>query len=83
MVDGPLLRTTQGSQTDYWNGSRAVDELTCAIGRGATGATSDPSIVLEVMWPEGSARRARPADASRYPAYSHQQIVMLAGERGR
>ena len=49
MVDSPLLRTTQGSPTDYWNDSCAVDELTYAIERGATGATSNPSIVLEVM----------------------------------
>ena len=49
MVDSPLLRTTRDSQTDYWNDSCAVDELTYAIDRGATGATSNPSIVLEVM----------------------------------
>jgi len=49
MVDCPLLRTTQDSQTDYWNDSCAVDELSYAIDRGATGATSNPSIVLEVL----------------------------------
>ena len=49
MVDSPLLRTTQGSGTDYWNDSCAVDELAYAIDRGATGATSNPSIVLEVL----------------------------------
>lgn len=54
MVDGPLLRTTQNSETDYWNDSCGVDELTYAIDRGATGATSNPSIVLEVMKKEKS-----------------------------
>src|ERR1035437_8649973 len=49
MVDSPLLRTTRDSETDYWNDSCAVDELTYAIDRGATGATSNPSIVLEVL----------------------------------
>jgi transaldolase len=49
MVDSPLLRTTQGSGTDYWNDSCAVDELAYAIDRGATGATSNPGIVLEVL----------------------------------
>ncbi len=49
MVDSPLLRTTQDSGTDYWNDSCAVDELAYAIDRGATGATSNPSIVLEVL----------------------------------
>jgi transaldolase len=48
-VDGPLLRTALGGHTDYWNDSCAVDELAYAIERGATGATSNPSIVLEVM----------------------------------
>jgi len=40
---------TLGGHTDYWNDSCAVDELVYAIDRGATGATSNPSIVLEVM----------------------------------
>ena len=48
-VDCPLMRTAQLGPTDYWNDSCAVDELAYAIERGATGATSNPSIVLEVM----------------------------------
>lgn len=47
--DSPLLRMTQETPTQYWNDSCAVDELTYAIQRGATGATSNPSIVLDVM----------------------------------
>ena len=35
--------------TDYWNDSCATAELEYAIARGATGATSNPSIVLEVL----------------------------------
>jgi transaldolase len=49
LVDSPLLRTVTGRPTDYWNDSCAVDELEYAIARGATGATSNPSIVLEVL----------------------------------
>ncbi|MGZ6268828.1 MAG: transaldolase family protein [Candidatus Limnocylindrales bacterium] len=49
MLDSPLLRTAQLGPTDYWNDSCAVDELAYAIERGATGATSNPSIVLEVI----------------------------------
>ncbi len=49
MVDSPLLRMTQETPTQYWNDSCAVDELAYAVERGATGATSNPSIVLEVM----------------------------------
>jgi transaldolase len=48
-LESPLLRMTQETPTQYWNDSCAVDELTYAIERGATGATSNPSIVLEVM----------------------------------
>lgn len=49
IVDSPLLRMTQETPTRYWNDSCAVDELAYAIERGASGATSNPSIVLEVM----------------------------------
>lgn len=45
----PLLRMTRETPTQYWNDSCAVDELAYAIERGATGATSNPSIVLDVM----------------------------------
>jgi transaldolase len=49
MIDSPMLRTVQGRPTDYWNDSCSVDELEYAIQRGATGATSNPSIVFEVL----------------------------------
>ena len=48
-LDSPLLRMTEQTPTQYWNDSCAVDELTYAVERGATGATSNPSIVLDVM----------------------------------
>ena len=44
-----MLRTVADGPTEYWNDSCAVDELEYAIARGATGATSNPSIVLEVL----------------------------------
>lgn len=47
--DSPLLRMTQATPTDYWNDSCAVEELVYAVDRGATGATSNPVIVGEVM----------------------------------
>jgi transaldolase len=49
MVESPLLRMTQETPTQYWKDSCAVAELEYAVARGATGATSNPSIVLEVM----------------------------------
>lgn len=54
MVDGPLLRMVERTATDYWNDSCAIDELEYAVARGASGATSNPSIVLEVMKKEKS-----------------------------
>ena len=49
LIDSPLSRTVTGRPTDYWNDSCAIAELEYAIARGATGATSNPSIVLEVL----------------------------------
>ena len=44
-----LGRMVETTPTDYWNDSCAVDELTYAVERGGTGATSNPVIVGEVM----------------------------------
>jgi transaldolase len=49
LVDSPLARMVEATSTDYWNDSCAVAELEYAIARGATGATSNPTIVVEVM----------------------------------
>ena len=71
-LDSPLLRMTQETPTQYWNDSCAVDELAYAVERGATGATSNPSIVLDVMKKEkahwvaaGSRARRREPDVDR------------------
>ena len=53
-LDSPLLQMTRQTPTQYWNDSCAVEELTYAVARGATGATSNPSIVLEVLKKEGA-----------------------------
>lgn len=45
----PLLETVTTTATDYWNDSCSVEELTYAIARGAVGATSNPTIVLNVL----------------------------------
>lgn len=48
-IDSPLLRMVRETPTDYWNDSCAVSELEYAVARGATGATSNPTIVHEVL----------------------------------
>jgi transaldolase len=47
----PLHRTAL-TATDYWNDSCSIAELTYAIERGAVGATSNPTIVGEVLGKE-------------------------------
>ena len=44
-----LHQMTQQFPTDYWNDSCSVEELTYAIGHGAVGATTNPTIVYNVL----------------------------------
>ncbi len=46
---GRLAEMAATTATDYWNDSCSVEELTYAVARGATGATSNPTIVGEVL----------------------------------
>jgi transaldolase len=54
-IDGPLLRTVRDTPTEIWNDSCAVAELEWAIARGATGATTNPTIVGDVLKAEHDA----------------------------
>ncbi len=54
-TQSPLYRTTHTTQTDYWNDSCGSDELAYAIRNGAVGATTNPSIVLNVLKKEYAA----------------------------
>ncbi|MBI5305302.1 MAG: transaldolase family protein [Chloroflexi bacterium] len=45
----PLHQTVTTTVTDYWNDSCAVEELTYALEHGAVGATTNPTIVLDVL----------------------------------
>ena len=44
-----LLEMTQKFETQYWNDSCSIKELTYALERGATGATTNPVIVKGVL----------------------------------
>ena len=55
----PLHETVTTTATDYWNDSCSIEELTYAIEHGATGATSNPTIVGEVLQKEMSQWRDR------------------------
>lgn len=50
--ESPLRRTVATTATDLWNDSCSVEELSYAIEHGATGATTNPTIVLEVLGKE-------------------------------
>ena len=76
MVDSPLLRMVQSTPTDYWNDSCAIDELAYAIERGAVGATSNPSIVLEVLGKERAHWEPRIlALASEQPSWTEVELT--------
>jgi len=44
-----LHQTVSTTKTDYWNDSCSVKELTYAIEHGAVGATTNPTIVMDVL----------------------------------
>jgi transaldolase len=48
-VKSPLRETVSTTATDFWNDSCSVEELAYAIANGAVGATSNPTIVTEVL----------------------------------
>ncbi len=75
-VESPLQRMVEGTATDYWNDSCAVAELEYAIERGATGATSNPSIVGEVMKKEKDHWVPRVREiAAEHPHWSEVEIT--------
>ncbi len=45
----PIHETVTAYPTDFWNDSCSVDELAYAIEHGAVGATSNPTIVEQVL----------------------------------
>lgn len=45
----PLHKTVSTTATDFWNDSCSIEELTYAIEHGAVGATSNPTIVEQVL----------------------------------
>jgi transaldolase len=51
-LKSPLHETVSTTATDYWNDSCSIEELTYAIENGAVGATSNPTIVGEVLQKE-------------------------------
>ena len=59
MTDTPLARMARTTPTEYWNDSCSVAELEYATANGAVGATSNPTIVGEVLKKELDAWKPR------------------------
>jgi transaldolase len=75
-ADSPLARMTAATVTDFWNDSCAVAELAYAVERGGTGATSNPSIVVEVVKKEKDHWVPRVREiAAQNPTWSEVEIT--------
>jgi transaldolase len=61
----PLRETVMTTPTDIWNDSCSLEELRYAIEHGAVGATSNPTIVGEVLAQEMDAWRGRILELAR------------------
>ena len=72
----PLHQTVSTTPTDYWNDSCSIEELTYAIGHGAVGATTNPTIVLGVLKKEMPLWRDRiHALIRENPTWQEEQIT--------
>ncbi len=75
-VESPLLSMVTATPTDYWNNSCASAELQYAVARGATGATSNPTIVLEVLRKESARWLPRVAQlATENPTWTEVDVT--------
>lgn len=64
-LESPLAKMARSTPTEYWNDSCALAELEYAIARGAVGATSNPTIVGEVLKKEADVWRPRIREIAR------------------
>lgn len=74
--NGPLHETVATSDTDYWNDSCSVEELTYAIDNGAVGATTNPTIVGQVLKKEMHLWKDRIAEIiAENPTWSEDDVA--------
>ena len=77
----PLHEMSQTTPTDFWNDSCSVQELTYAIGNGAVGATSNPTIVHQVLKKEMNLWKDRVYQIIRdNPTWSEVEITWKVSE---
>src|SRR5262245_38446593 len=76
VVTGPLQQMAATTPTDYWNDSSSVEELSYAVARGATGATSNPTIVGEGLRKELPLWRDRiPEIVAEHPTWTEDDVT--------
>jgi transaldolase len=76
-----LQQMAATTATDYWNDSCSVEELTYAVARGATGATSNPTIVGEVLAKEMHLWRRRIAEIiAENPTWTEDDVTWRLNE---
>jgi transaldolase len=74
--DSPLGRMAATTPTDYWNDSCSADELRYAVDRGAVGATSNPTIVCNVLKQQLPTWRGRIRQiADQQPTWSEVEVT--------
>ncbi len=72
----PLHEMVMTTPTDLWNDSCSIEELTYAIDNGAVGATTNPTIVLNVLKKEMDAWRARIFEIiAENPTWTEDQVT--------
>ena len=76
MTDSLLLRGVRETGTELWNNSCGIDDLPYAVANGATGATSNPPIVLGIVRAEGRTWRDRAWQlAAEHPTWGEGDIA--------
>jgi transaldolase len=72
----PLHETVSTTPTDVWNDSCSVEELTYAIEHGAVGATSNPTIVLQVLKKEWKLWEGRIFEIiADHPTWTEEEVM--------
>ena len=76
MTESLLLQGVRQTGTELWNDSCGIDDLPYAIANGATGATSNPPIVLGIVRAEGRTWRDRARElAGEHPTWGEGDIA--------
>src|SRR5436190_124929 len=74
----PLHEMVSTTATDFWNDSCSIEELTYAIEHGAVGATSNPTIVGEVLEKAIEEATAAGVNVNATVSFTVPQVIAVA-----